>query len=197
MGNLRTIVQPARMRALKPDSVGRPPGVATRSPTADTALHGNKNIIENSTLHPGTNWRGRPKDGDAAPTANKRARKRESQARLLWTATNKKTRRTFSAQTRDTPLGSRVTSQSDMKVTLLPSGASLVWALKVRLFFLSVHRSLAWLSLFLALVFGVGAAAPDLGFPPQLVSGCNELIYVMFLFPSPTVSAVGDLVHTP
>ena len=27
--------------------------------------------------------------------------------------------------------------------------------------------------------------------------GCNELIYVMFLFPSPAVSAVGDLVATP
>ena len=59
-----------------------------------------------------------------------------------------------------------------------------------------VQRSLAWLSLFLALVFGVGAAAPALGFPLQLVPGCNEPIYVMFLFPSPAVSAVGDLVDT-
>ena len=71
-----------------------------------------------------------------------------------------------------------VTFMSDCEVTLLPSGASLVWALNVCLVFLfvAVHRSLAWLSLFLALVFGVGAAAPALGFPLELVSGCNKLI---------------------
>ena len=87
---------------------------------------------------------------------------------------------------------------SNCEVTLLPSGASLVWALNFRLvFFVAVQRSLAWLSLFLALVFGVGAAAPALDFPLQLVPGCNELIYVMFLFSSPIVSTVGDQVDTP
>ena len=91
-----------------------------------------------------------------------------------------------------------VTLMSNCEVTLLRSGGSLVWALNVRLvFFVAVQKSLAWLSLFLALVFGVGAAAPALGFPLQLVPGFNELIYVMFLFPSPAVSVVGDLVDTP
>ena len=82
---------------------------------------------------------------------------------------------------------------SDCEVTLLPSGASLVWALNVRLIFLfvSVQGSLTWLSLFLALVFGVGAAAPALGFPLQLVPGCNELIYVMFFFESRSVCGWG------
>ena len=76
---------------------------------------------------------------------------------------------------------------------------SLVWALNVCLVFLfvSVQRSLAWLSLFLALVFGVGAAAPALGRPVQLVPGCNGLLSIMFLFPCNAVSAVGDLVATP
>ena len=62
---------------------------------------------------------------------------------------------------------------------------------------MAVQRSLTWIYLFLALVFGVGAAALDLGVPLELVPGCNKLIYVMFLFPSPAVSAVGDLVDTP
>ena len=68
-----------------------------------------------------------------------------------------------------------VTFMSDCQVTLRPSGASLVRALNVRLviLFVSVQGSLAWLSLFLALVVGVGAAAPDLGRPLQLVTGCN------------------------
>ena len=71
-----------------------------------------------------------------------------------------------------------VTFLSDCEVTLLSSGASLVWALNVHLVFLfvAVHRSLAWISLFLALVFGVGAAAPALGFHLELVPGCNKLI---------------------
>ena len=37
------------------------------TPTADTELHGYKNIIDNSPSHPGANWTGRAKDGDAAP----------------------------------------------------------------------------------------------------------------------------------
>ena len=71
-----------------------------------------------------------------------------------------------------------VTFMSECEFTLLPSGVSLVWALNVIIVFLfvAVQRSLAWLSFFLALVFGVGAAAPDLGFPLQLVPGCNKLI---------------------
>ena len=71
-----------------------------------------------------------------------------------------------------------VTFMSDCGVTLLPRGASLVWALNFRLFFLlvAVQRSLAWPYLFLALVFGVGDAAPALGFPLELVSGCNKII---------------------
>ena len=75
-----------------------------------------------------------------------------------------------------------LTFMSDCEVTLLPSDASLVWALNVRLviLFVAVQRSLAWISLFRALVFGIGAAAPALGFPLQLVPGCNKLIYVMF-----------------
>ena len=79
------------MTALKPESVDRPPGVVTMTPTADTELHGNKNIIDNSPSHPGANWTGRAKAGDAAPTPTTRAKKkRESQARLLSTETNKK-----------------------------------------------------------------------------------------------------------
>ena len=92
-----------------------------------------------------------------------------------------------------------VTFMSDCEVTLRPSGASLVWALNVHLVFLfvSVQVSLAWLSLFLDLVFGVGAAAPALGRPLQLVPGCNRLLSIIFLFPCNAVSAVGDLVATP
>ena len=74
--NLRTIVQPARMTALKPESVGRPPGVATMTPTADTELHGDKNIIDNSPSHPGANWTSQAKAGEAAPTPTTRAKKK-------------------------------------------------------------------------------------------------------------------------
>ena len=92
-----------------------------------------------------------------------------------------------------------VTFMSDCEVALRPSGASLVWAQNVRLVFLfvSVQGSLAWLSIFLALVFGVGAAAPALGRPLPLVPGCNGILSIIFLFPCNTVSAVGDLVATP
>ena len=92
-----------------------------------------------------------------------------------------------------------VTFMSDCEVTLRPSGVSLVWALNVRLVFLfvSIKRSLAWLSRFLALVFGVGAAAPALGLPVQLAPGCNGLLYNIFLFPCNAVSPVGVLVATP
>ena len=60
-----------------------------------------------------------------------------------------------------------------------------------------VKRSLAWLSLFLALVFGIGAAAPAFGRPLQLVLECNGLLSITFLFPCNVVSAVGKLVATP
>ena len=88
---------------------------------------------------------------------------------------------------------------SDCEVTQRPSGVSLVWALNVRLVFLfmSVKRSHAWLSLFQALLFGVGAKAPALGCPVQLTPGCNGLLSIMFLFPCNAVSAVGVLVATP
>ena len=77
-----------------------------------------------------------------------------------------------------------VTFMSDCEVTLRPGCTSLVWALNVRLIFLfvSVQRSLAWISLFRALTFGVGAEAPALGRPVQLVPGCNGLLSIMFLF---------------
>ena len=115
--NLRILVQLALMTALKPESVGRPPGAATMTPTADTELNVYKNIIDNSLSHPGTNCTGRDKAGDAAPTPTTRAKKkREIQPRLLSTDTNKKARRTLSAQMRYTPLGCRVTSQLDIKV---------------------------------------------------------------------------------
>ena len=92
-----------------------------------------------------------------------------------------------------------VTFMYDCEVTVQPSGMSFVWALNVRLVFLfvSVKISLTWISCFLALVFGVGNAAPDLGHPVQLAPGCNGLLSIMFLFPCNTVSAVGDLVATP
>ena len=90
---------------------------------------------------------------------------------------------------------------SECEVTLQPSGVALVWALNVHLLFLfvSVIRSLAWISIFLALEFGVGvgAAAPALGRPVQLAPGCNGLLSIMFLFPCNAVSAVGDFVATP
>ena len=85
------MVQLALMTALNPECVRRPPGVATMTPTADTDLHGYKNIIDNSPSHPGANWTGQAKAGDAAPTPTTRAKKkRESQARLLWTDTKQK-----------------------------------------------------------------------------------------------------------
>ena len=162
--NLCTIVQPARMTALNPDSVRRPPGVATRTPTVDTALHGNKNIIANSPLHPGANWTGRPKAGAAAPKPNTRARKRESQARLLLTDTNKKTRQTFSAQTRYTPLGRRVTSQLDMKVT--PQRRTYMWSLLQKSCYVERHSVKGGATPIhnpLALIyhFGQASATPD------------------------------------
>ena len=92
------MVKPALMTALKPESVGRPPGVATMTLTADTELNGYTNIIDNSLMHPGANWTGRVKAGDAAPTPTTRAKKkRESQTRLISTDINKKARRTHSA----------------------------------------------------------------------------------------------------
>ena len=92
-----------------------------------------------------------------------------------------------------------VTFMSDCEVTLRPSGVSLVWALNVRLVFLfvSVKRSLAWLSRFRALVFGVGATSPALGRPVQLAPGCKGLLSIMFLFPCNAVSTVGELAATP
>ena len=67
MTNLRTTLQPALMTALKPESVGRPPGVATMTPTADTEVNGYTKNIDNSSFHTGAKWMKRAKAGDAAP----------------------------------------------------------------------------------------------------------------------------------
>ena len=68
------MVQTALMKALKPESVGRPPGVATMTPTTDTELNGYTNIIDNIPSHPGTNWMGRAKYADAALTPTTKAK---------------------------------------------------------------------------------------------------------------------------
>ena len=57
------------------------------TPTADTELNGYINIIDNSPSHPGANWTGRAKDGDAAPMPTTRPKK------------NGKAKRGFSRQT--------------------------------------------------------------------------------------------------
>ena len=120
------MVQPELMTALKPESVGRPLGVATMTPTADNEENGYTNNIDNSSLHTGANWAGRAKSGDAAPAPTLMARKkRVSQTILLSQDINKKARQTHISQTRDTLLGrdssdkyqSRVTSKSDMNFT--------------------------------------------------------------------------------
>ena len=72
---------------------------------------------------------------------------------------------------------------SDCKVTLRPSGMSLVWALNVRLVYLlvSVEISLSWFCHFLlALVVSVGAASPALARPIQLAPGCDGLLSIIF-----------------
>ena len=89
---------------------------------------------------------------------------------------------------------------SDCEFILRPSGLSLVWALNVRLVFLfvSVKKSLAWLSrFFLARVVGVGAASLALAGPVQLAPGCDGLLSIMFLSPCNSVSAVGVIMATP
>ena len=77
-----------------------------------------------------------------------------------------------------------VTFMSDCEVILRPSGASLVWALNVRLVFLfvSVPGSLGWLSLFLALVFGVSAAAPALAPPSNWCLDAMDYYLLWFYF---------------
>ena len=72
--NLRTMVQPALMTELKPESVGKQPAVATMTPTADTELNGYTNRIDNSPSRPGANWTGQAKDRDAAPTPTTKAK---------------------------------------------------------------------------------------------------------------------------
>ena len=74
--NFRTMVQPALMTALNPESVGRLEEVATMTPTEDIELNGYTNIIDNSPSHPGANWIGRAKDRDAAPTPTTRSKKK-------------------------------------------------------------------------------------------------------------------------
>ena len=117
------MVQPALMTALKPESVGRPPGVATMTPTAYNEVNV---LIYNRSSHPGANRTGRSKARDTAPAPTIMAeKKRGSQTRLLSHDGNKKLRRTHRDQTRDTTLDRdisdedqiRVTSQADMNVT--------------------------------------------------------------------------------
>ena len=55
---LRTMVQPELMTALKPESVGIPPGVATMTPTGDNEVNGYVKSVDNSSLHPGSNRTG-------------------------------------------------------------------------------------------------------------------------------------------
>ena len=124
--NLHTMVKPEILTALKPESVGMPPGVAMLTPTVDNEVKGYANIVYNSSLHPGANMTGRVKAGDVAPAPTIMATKQQgSQTRLLSHNGNRRARRTYRAYTRDMTLGgnindedqSRVTSQSDMKIT--------------------------------------------------------------------------------
>ena len=55
------------MTALKPESVGMPPGVATMTPTADNEVNGYANNVDISYLNPGANRTGQVKAGKAAP----------------------------------------------------------------------------------------------------------------------------------
>ena len=103
---LRTMVQPALMTALKPESVGMPPGVATMTPTEDNKVNGYANHVDNSSLHPGANRTGRVKAGEAAPAPTRMAtKKRGSQTRLLPHDDNRKARQTHRSKMRDSTLG--------------------------------------------------------------------------------------------
>ena len=73
--------QPALMTALKPESVRRPPGVATMTPTAYTEENGYKKYIDNSSSYTGANWTGRSKAGDTAPAPTLLAKKKEEAER--------------------------------------------------------------------------------------------------------------------
>ena len=72
------------MKALKPENIGRPTGVATMTPTEDTEENGYTNNIDNSSSHTGPNWTGRAKSGDAAPAPTRMAKKKMGiQTRIL------------------------------------------------------------------------------------------------------------------
>ena len=162
---LRTMVQPALMTALKPESVRMPPGVATMTLTANTEENSYTKNMDNISSHPGANRTGRVKTGGAAPAPTiTTTKKRGNQTIFLPHDDNRKARRTHRAQTRDMTLGGdiydedqgKVTSQSDMNVTPQRRGymrsslqrscyverhsgegrAPSVWALCVRLAFL-------------------------------------------------------------
>ena len=101
------MVQPELMTALKPESVGRPPGVATMTLTADIEVNGYADIIDNSSLHPGANRTGQTKAGDAAPTPTIMAeKKRVRQTRIPSHDVNNKARQTHRFHKRDTMLAS-------------------------------------------------------------------------------------------
>ena len=61
--NLRIMLQPALMTALKPKSVGMPPGVAMMIPTADKEVNGYANNVDTSFSHLGASRTGQVKDG--------------------------------------------------------------------------------------------------------------------------------------
>ena len=81
------------MTALKPESVGRPPGVSTMTLTADYEVNGYANNVDDSSSHPGVNRTGRVKAGEAAPVPTIMATKNQgSQTTLLPHDNNRKAR---------------------------------------------------------------------------------------------------------
>ena len=72
------------MMALKPESVGMPPGVAMMILTADKEVYGYANNVDNIFSHLGASRTGRVKDWEAAPTPTITAtRKQGIQTRIL------------------------------------------------------------------------------------------------------------------
>ena len=65
------------MTALKPESVGMPPGVSTMTLTADNELNGYTNNVDIRSSHPGANRMGRVKSREAAPAPTIMATKKQ------------------------------------------------------------------------------------------------------------------------
>ena len=88
------MLQPELMTALKPESVGIPPGVAMMTPTVDKEVNGYANNVDNSFLHPGASRTGQVKVGAAALALMIRAtRMRGIQMRIHPHNNNRKARR--------------------------------------------------------------------------------------------------------